>query len=100
MQLLIIVSAMLLCLVICMYLLVYYDDFRILHSVNIINFLTTLRDVGEDLERGRIYLPQEEIAAFGLTEEDLFQCRVTEKYKDLMKFQIQRARYSAFFTMQ
>ena len=35
-----------------------------------------LRDVGEDLERGRIYLPLDEIHQFGLTEDDLF------RYKD------------------
>lgn len=35
-----------------------------------------LRDVGEDLERGRIYLPLDEIASFGLTEQDLFKCEV------------------------
>lgn len=51
-----------------------------------------LRDVGEDLERGRIYLPLDEIASFGLTEEDLFRCEVTDKYRAFMKFQIQRAR--------
>lgn len=51
-----------------------------------------LRDVGEDLERGRIYLPQDEIQAFGLTEEDILRCEVTPKYKEFMKFQIQRAR--------
>jgi phytoene synthase len=51
-----------------------------------------LRDVGEDLERGRIYLPLDELKAFGLTENDLFQCKVTPKYQEFMKFQIQRAR--------
>jgi len=51
-----------------------------------------LRDVGEDLERGRIYLPREEIAGFGLTEQDIFSCKVTPKYKDMMNFQIKRAR--------
>jgi phytoene synthase len=51
-----------------------------------------LRDVGEDLERGRIYLPLDELAAYGLTEEDLFKCQVTDKYREFMKFQIQRAR--------
>merc|ERR1719191_860939 len=51
-----------------------------------------LRDVGEDLERGRIYLPQDELRRFGLTEEDLFARKVTEKYKKFMKFQIARAR--------
>ena len=35
-----------------------------------------LRDVGEDLERGRIYLPLDEIAAFGLTEDDIARCQV------------------------
>lgn len=51
-----------------------------------------LRDVGEDLERGRIYVPQDELARFGLTEDDLFACEVTPKYKEFMKFQIARAR--------
>ena len=51
-----------------------------------------LRDVGEDLERGRIYLPLDEIKAWGLKEEDLFRCEVTPKYREFMKFQIQRAR--------
>jgi len=51
-----------------------------------------LRDVGEDLERGRIYLPKEELDAFGISEEDLFSCVVTDKYKEFTKFQISRAR--------
>jgi len=51
-----------------------------------------LRDVGEDLERGRIYLPLDELKQFGLTENDLFACRVTDNYRKFMKFQIQRAR--------
>jgi len=34
-----------------------------------------LRDVAEDLDRGRIYLPSEELAAFGVTEELLAHCR-------------------------
>jgi 15-cis-phytoene synthase len=51
-----------------------------------------LRDVGEDLERGRIYLPLDELERFGLTEQDLFACEVTPKYKEFMKFQIARAR--------
>merc|ERR1719380_40830 len=51
-----------------------------------------LRDVGEDLRRGRIYLPQEELRAFNLTEKDLLAGQVTEKYKKFIKFQIARAR--------
>eukprot|EP00746_Dinoflagellata_sp_MGD_P166497 gnl/MRDRNA2_/MRDRNA2_96416_c0_seq1.p1 gnl/MRDRNA2_/MRDRNA2_96416_c0~~gnl/MRDRNA2_/MRDRNA2_96416_c0_seq1.p1 ORF type:complete len:629 (+),score=94.68 gnl/MRDRNA2_/MRDRNA2_96416_c0_seq1:150-2036(+) len=55
-----------------------------------------LRDVGEDLKRGRIYLPQDELKKFGITEEDLFESqrtgKVTENYEKFMKFQIARAR--------
>jgi phytoene/squalene synthetase len=51
-----------------------------------------LRDVGEDLSRGRIYLPQDELKNFGITEEDLLTRKVTEKYEKFMKFQIARAR--------
>eukprot|EP01040_Poterioochromonas_malhamensis_P008219 gene8219-8889_t len=51
-----------------------------------------LRDVGEDLERGRIYLPLDELRAFGLSEDDITSCKVTEKYKKFLQFQIQRAR--------
>jgi phytoene synthase len=52
-----------------------------------------LRDVGEDaVQRGRVYLPQEDMARFGVTEDQIFQQRVDEKYVNLMKFQISRAR--------
>jgi phytoene synthase len=51
-----------------------------------------LRDVGEDARRGRIYLPLEELALFGYTEEDLFNGVVDARWRELMRFQIQRAR--------
>lgn len=51
-----------------------------------------LRDVGEDLKRGRIYLPLDELSQFGVTEKDLFAFKVTETYKKFLKFQIARAR--------
>lgn len=51
-----------------------------------------LRDVREDLERGRVYLPSEELRAFGITEDDLRAGRVDAKWRDFMRFQIQRAR--------
>jgi phytoene synthase len=51
-----------------------------------------LRDVGEDLERNRIYLPLDEMKRFGVTEESLFDHQYTENFYDLMKFQIERAR--------
>lgn len=50
-----------------------------------------LRDIGEDLERNRIYIPREDLERFQVTEEDLFSKNVSENFIDLMKFQIQRA---------
>jgi phytoene synthase len=51
-----------------------------------------LRDVGEDARRGRIYLPLEELALFNYTEQDLFNGVVDDRWSELMRFQIQRAR--------
>jgi phytoene synthase len=50
-----------------------------------------IRDVGEDARRNRIYLPQDELARFGVSEEDLLQARETENFQRLMAFQIDRA---------
>ena len=50
------------------------------------------RDVREDWEFGRVYLPQDELQRFGVTEADLGNRAVTEGFADLMQFQIDRAR--------
>ena len=51
-----------------------------------------LRDIGEDLEKDRIYLPAREMGKFGVTEEDLFAHRMNDNFLALMNFQIERAR--------
>jgi phytoene synthase len=51
-----------------------------------------LRDVGEDWRAGRFYLPQDELAAFGLTEADVAAGRVDDRWRGLMRFQIARTR--------
>ncbi|XP_048129572.1 phytoene synthase 2, chloroplastic-like [Rhodamnia argentea] len=51
-----------------------------------------LRDVGEDARRGRIYLPQDELAQAGLSDDDIFAGKVTDKWRFFMKGQIRRAR--------
>jgi phytoene synthase len=51
-----------------------------------------LRDVGEDAARGRIYLPKEDMDRFGVTESQIFEGRIDENYKNLIKFEIERAR--------
>jgi 15-cis-phytoene synthase len=50
-----------------------------------------IRDVGEDARRGRIYLPLHELAQFGVTSEDIAHSRETERFRELMEFQISRA---------
>jgi phytoene synthase len=51
-----------------------------------------LRDVGEDWQLGRLYLPLEELAAYDLTENDIAAGQVDERWRALMRFQIARAR--------
>jgi phytoene synthase len=51
-----------------------------------------LRDVKEDLARGRVYLPADELARFGVTEAALAAGTVDERWVAFMKFQLERAR--------
>ena len=62
-------------------------------ALGIANQLTNiLRDVGEDRQRGRIYLPQEEIVKFNYSEEELLRGVINNEWKSLMAFQLSRAR--------
>jgi phytoene synthase len=51
-----------------------------------------LRDVKEDGERGRIYLPLEDLRRFDYPEEDLFRSVVNDHFLRLMQFEVARAR--------
>ena len=48
-----------------------------------------LRDVSEDLDRGRVYLPQEDVRRFGASPAER---RVSESWRELMRYEIARAR--------
>lgn len=50
-----------------------------------------LRDVQEDCKIGRIYLPLEELRAFGCSENNIFEARMNPALRELMKFQHERA---------
>lgn len=50
-----------------------------------------LRDIKEDKNMGRIYLPLEELMRFGVTENDIITERMTPDFKRLMQFQVERA---------
>jgi phytoene synthase len=48
--------------------------------------------IADSASRGRIYLPQDELAMAGISEADIFAGRVTEEWRSFMKGQIARAR--------
>jgi phytoene synthase len=51
-----------------------------------------LRDVGEDYRSGRVYLPQDELAAFGITEDQIAAGCIDDRWREFMRFQIARNR--------
>jgi 15-cis-phytoene synthase len=56
-----------------------------------------IRDVAEDLERGRVYLPESHLGRFGVTRDDLARGVATPEIKELIRYEIGVARehYSA-----
>lgn len=74
-----------------------YQDRKTLkyaHDLGIALQLTNIiRDVGEDARRGRIYLPQDEMAQFSVHPKDILSARETAGFQQLMKFQIERAQH-------
>jgi 15-cis-phytoene synthase len=51
-----------------------------------------IRDVGEDARRGRIYLPQEDLARFGVAAADVLHAHSSPAFVALMRFEAERAR--------
>jgi squalene synthase HpnC len=50
------------------------------------------QDVAEDLRAGRVYLPAEDLARFGVSEADLAAATASPQVRELMAFQVRRAR--------
>jgi phytoene synthase len=78
-----------------MYLVGYNGPEAIPYAIRLgvaLQLTNILRDVGEDWHNGRIYLPQEEMAAFGLSDADIARGQVTAKWREFMRFQINRTR--------
>jgi phytoene synthase len=57
-----------------------------------LQLINVMRDVREDWQLGRVYLPQDELAAHGVTEDDIAAGRVTPAWQSLMAYQGARAR--------
>lgn len=63
-----------------------------MHLGNAMQLTNFLRDVSEDADRGRIYLPLEDLEKFGVSEEDILSKRFSGEFRALMQFEVERAR--------
>ena len=59
------------------------------HALQLTNIL---RDIGEDASRGRIYLPQEDLARFGVNEEEVLNLQEGAGFKALKRHEAAQAR--------
>ncbi len=78
-----------------MHITAYSDQQAVPYAIKLgvaLQLTNILRDVGEDWNAGRFYLPLDELAVFGLDENDVASARVDERWRDFMRFQIARAR--------
>ncbi|CAH1210655.1 Phytoene synthase [Candidatus Nitrotoga sp. BS] len=63
------------------------------HDLGLAFQLTNIiRDVGEDARRGRIYMPLNELALFGVHVNDILDNKESEGFQKLMQFQVDRAK--------
>jgi phytoene synthase len=72
----------------------YRDETALPRAVDLgiaLQLTNILRDVGEDAGRGRIYLPQDELARFRYSEADLMDGVINDAFCQLVRFQIDRA---------
>jgi len=72
----------------------YQDESALQHAVDLgvaLQLTNILRDIGEDAQRNRIYLPQDEMQRFGYTEQDLMAGVVNDAFCELVRFQMGRA---------
>ena len=78
-----------------MHIIGFADDDALPYAVKLgvaLQMTNILRDVGEDWQAGRLYLPQEELDAFGLTEDDIGRGQVDQRWRTFMRFQLDRTR--------
>ena len=73
----------------------YEDEKAVEYAIDLgiaLQLTNILRDITEDLEIGRVYLPSEELEEFGVTIDDLREKNATPEFVQFMKFQVARAR--------
>ncbi|QQS42440.1 MAG: phytoene/squalene synthase family protein [Acidobacteriota bacterium] len=73
----------------------YSDDEALLYAEKMgvaMQLTNILRDVKEDAEMGRIYLPAEDLERFGVSEEQILEGVADDAFREMMAFQVVRAR--------
>lgn len=82
-----------------MHIIGYAGDHAIPYAIKLgvaLQITNILRDVAEDFQAGRLYLPQDELQEFGLSDSHLQECistgEVTDSWRSFMRFQIERNR--------
>lgn len=73
----------------------YDDPAAVEYAVDLgvaMQLTNVIRDVAEDAQAGRIYLPQEDLERFGYSENDIMAGLVNDNLRQLIKFQVDRAR--------
>ncbi|MGB2952337.1 MAG: phytoene/squalene synthase family protein [Gaiellaceae bacterium] len=69
------------------------DEFGHAETLGIaLQLINIVRDVPEDWQLGRVYLPQDELSSFGVSEDDIAEGRCSSAWQALMAFQAARAR--------
>jgi phytoene synthase len=78
-----------------MYIVGFRDNEAVPYAIKLgvaLQMTNILRDIGEDYRNGRLYLPREELAFYGIRESEIAEGRVTDHWRQFMKFQIERTR--------
>ncbi|OUR65573.1 squalene synthase HpnD [Methylophaga sp. 42_25_T18] len=73
----------------------YQDRATLKYAENLgmaLQLTNIIRDVREDAERGRIYLPQDELDKYNVKADDLFNLKSSPELIELLKFQTERAK--------
>jgi len=73
----------------------YEDERAVEYAIDLgvaMQLTNILRDIREDAQQGRVYLPQEDLRRYEYTEEDLLSGVVDDRFRALMAFEVDRAR--------
>ena len=78
-----------------MYIIGFHTNDAVPYAIKLgvaLQMTNILRDVREDYHNGRIYLPREELVYYGIRDSDIAEGRITDTWRQFMKFQIERTR--------